>query len=61
MKVKIGVVGAGIFGRALLQAFKQSEYEGIVQLIAVSDLNKDLITQHEQFFGIRGYIDYQEC
>jgi predicted dehydrogenase len=60
MKSKIGVIGAGIFGKGLLQAFKQSEYEGIAQIIAFADLNTDIVKQHEKAFGIRGYTDYQE-
>jgi len=60
MKVKIGVVGADIFGKGVLQAFKQSEYEGIAQLVAVADLNKDIVKQREREFKIRGYIDYEE-
>ena len=60
MKVKIGVVGAGTFGKGVLQAFKQSEYEGIAQLVALADLNKDVVKQQEKDFGIRGYTDYKE-
>jgi len=60
MRVKIGVVGAGIFGKGVLQAFKQSEYEGVVQLVALADLNKDIVKQREREFKIRGYIDYKE-
>jgi predicted dehydrogenase len=60
MKVKIGVIGAGIFGKGVLQAFKQSEYDGIAQLVALSDLDKNKVGYAEKEFKIRGYIDYKE-
>jgi hypothetical protein len=40
-----------------LQAFKQSEYEGIAQLVTVADLNKNIIKQQEREFKIRRYVD----
>ena len=45
MQIKIGTIGAGIYGRSVLQAFKQAEYEGLAHLIAVADINKDRVKQ----------------
>lgn len=60
MRVRIGVIGAGIFGTGVLQAFKQSEYEGVAQLVAVADIDKDIVKKQEKDFGIKGYTDYEE-
>lgn len=60
MRVKIGVIGAGIFGKGVLQAFKQSEYHGTAKLVALADLNQNLVKQREKEFNIRGYTDYRE-
>lgn len=60
MQIKIGTIGAGIYGRSVLQAFKQAEYEGLAHLIAVADINKDRVKQQERDFGIKGYTDYKK-
>ena len=60
MRDKIGVISAGIFGKGVLQVFKQSGYEGIAQQVVLADLNKDITEQREREFKIRGYIDYKD-
>ena len=60
MKAKVGVIGAGIYGSMLIQAYHTAHKEGLVDFVAVCDLNPKTLEAMEQKFGLRGYTDYKE-
>ena len=58
--VRIGIVGAGIFGQWHLKAFTQVQNEGKAELVAISDLMKDKREKAADEFGVTPYADYKE-
>lgn len=60
MSVKIGVVGAGIFGINHLNAFKQLSYLGVAELAAVAEVNEKRAQWVEENYGCPVYRDYNE-
>lgn len=60
MPVKIGVVGAGIFGVNHLNAFRQLEYLGVAQLAAVAEVNEKRAEWVRENYGCSVYLDYNE-
>lgn len=60
MSIKVGVVGAGIFGVNHLNAFTQLSYLGVAELAAVAELNEDRAKWVEENYGCKVYRDYNE-
>jgi len=60
MPVKVGVVGAGIFGENHLNAFRQLSYLGVAELTAVSEVNEQRAQWVEETYGCLVYRDYNE-
>jgi predicted dehydrogenase len=60
MTVRIGVIGGGIYGTAMLTAYHAAQKTGLVELVALADINEDVLKQKEQAFGLKGYTDYKE-
>lgn len=60
MPVKIGVVGAGIFGVNHLNAFRQLSYLGIAELAAVAEVNEKRAQWVEENYGCQVYRDFNE-
>jgi predicted dehydrogenase len=60
MPVKIGVVGAGIFGVNHLNTFRQLSYQGIAELAAVAEVDEKRAQWVEENYNCRVYRDYKE-
>ena len=60
MPVKIGVVGAGIFGVNHLNAFRQLSYRGVAELAAVAEVNEKRAEWVLANYGCSVYLDYNE-
>ncbi|MDR1535515.1 MAG: Gfo/Idh/MocA family oxidoreductase [Planctomycetota bacterium] len=59
--INIGVVGAGLYGRVHLDAFKQRERErGDARAAAFADLSETARRAGERDFGIKGYPSLEE-
>lgn len=59
-RVKVGVVGGGVWGRHHLAAVKQMEMEGFSELICIGAHSQETAQSAAQAYGIRGYTDYRE-
>lgn len=59
-KIRAAVVGGGIYGSYHLKALTQLEAEEKVKLIALADLNEEILKKHEKDFKIKVYRDYRE-
>jgi predicted dehydrogenase len=60
--VRVGVVGAGAFGRNHLRVYRELEQAGHpVELAAVVDSDKGARTAAEAKFGVRGFATIAEC
>jgi len=59
-KVRIGVVGGGVWGKHHLTASRQMEKEGYAELAGISAYSQETVNKHAQGFGINGYTDYKE-
>ena len=60
MTARIGVIGGGTFGINHLRAFRQLGYTGQAELVALADVNAELLHERLQEFPVRGYTDYRE-
>ncbi|MCX8052944.1 MAG: Gfo/Idh/MocA family oxidoreductase [Armatimonadetes bacterium] len=60
MPVKVGVVGAGIFGVNHLNTFRQLSYTGVAELAAVAEINPDRAEWVRANYGCPVYLDYNE-
>lgn len=60
MSIRVGVVGAGIFGVNHLNAFRQLSYLGVAELAAVSEVNEERAKWVEENYGCKVYRDYNE-
>ncbi len=60
MSVKIGVVGAGIFGENHLNAFHQLSYNNVASLAAVCEVNSERAKWVEETYGCPVYSDYEK-
>ncbi len=58
--VRIGIVGAGIFGQWHLKAFTQVQNEGKAELVAIADLVKEKREQAAKDYNVKPYADYRE-
>lgn len=58
--IKVGVVGGGIYGTNLLNAFNMFENEGLCKLISLADVNEEVLQGKCEEYKIAGYRDYRE-
>jgi len=60
MAIRIGVVGGGIFGETHLQTFGQCQRQGRCELVALADLNEELLAKRQKQYGVKTYTDYKQ-
>lgn len=59
-QIRVAVVGGGIYGTYHLRALKQLEKEEKVKLVALADLNEEVLEKNKSAFKIKVYKDYRE-
>lgn len=59
-RVKVGVVGGGVWGQHHLAAIKQMEMEGFAELICIGAHSRETAESMGETYGIHGYTDYKE-
>jgi len=60
MAIRIGVVGGGIFGEMHLQTFSQCQRQKRCELVALADLNEELLARRRKQYGVKTYTDYKD-
>jgi predicted dehydrogenase len=58
--VRVGIVGAGIFGQWHLKAFTQLARDGKAELLGICDLDAEKRIKSSAEYGITPYSDYRE-
>jgi len=58
--IKVCVIGGGAFGTNHLRAFKQMERKGEVKLLALADVNEEILKKQYEDFGVKGYTDFHK-
>ncbi|MCD6408576.1 Gfo/Idh/MocA family oxidoreductase [bacterium] len=58
--IKLGVIGTGKFGTNILNTFKQLEREGRCKLVAICDINPEVLEKQTKTYNVPGYLDYKE-
>ena len=58
--VRIGIVGAGLFGQRHLKAYTQLQNEGKAELVALSDIVEEKRNKAANEYGVKPYADYRE-
>jgi len=59
MAIRIGVVGGGIFGEMHLQAFSQCQHQRRCELVALADLNEELLARQQRKYRVKTYTDFK--
>jgi len=54
-KVKVAVVGVGVWGRNIARAFKELESEGLIELTALVDINQKVVEEVSKNLGVKHY------
>jgi len=57
---RIATIGGGKFGEMHLRAFTQLERDGQATLVALCDINEELLAARRREYGVKGYTDYRE-
>jgi len=58
--VNVAVIGLGKFGTNILNAFTQAQRDGACKLVAICDINDEILAAQEKKYGIKGYKNYRE-
>ena len=56
---RIAVIGGGKFGEMHLRTFTQLQRDGKAALVALCDINEELLAQRHEQYGVKGYTDYR--
>lgn len=57
---KLGVIGGGVYGTQVLQAFHSAHRRGRIHLASFADINPEVVARQEKNFGVKGYTDYRD-
>ncbi|ABM57160.1 oxidoreductase domain protein [Verminephrobacter eiseniae EF01-2] len=57
---RIAVIGAGIYGSSMLKCFSAAQKQGMVDLIALAEIDEEVLQRHTRSLGIQGYANYKE-
>jgi len=57
--VRVAVIGGGLWGTYHLQAARELEGQGQVELVAVAARTEETVSKQSQAFNIKGYTDYK--
>lgn len=60
MAIRIGVIGGGVFGEIHLQTFSQCQRDGKCELVALADVNEEILARRKEQYGVKVYTDYKE-
>lgn len=58
--VRVAVIGLGTFGQMHLRAFSQLQRDGEAELVAICDLNEELLHRRAATYGGKPYADYRQ-
>src|SRR6218665_172720 len=57
---RIAVIGAGIYGSSRLKCFSAAQKQGRVDLIALAEIDEEVLQRHTRSLAIQGYANYKE-
>ena len=60
MKIRVGVIGAGIYGETLIQAFYSVHKAGQIDFVSVADINPAALEKMKTLYDLKGYTNYKE-
>ena len=60
MKIRVGVIGAGIYGEVLIQAFHSVHKTGQIDLVAIADVNPAALEKMKGLYDLKGYTNYKD-
>lgn len=56
---RIAVIGGGKFGEMHLRAFTQMQRDGQAELVALCDIDEEVLARRRKEYGVKGYSDYK--
>ena len=60
MKIRVGVIGAGIYGETLIHAFYSVHKAGQIDFVSVADINPAALEKMKKLYDLKGYTNYKE-
>lgn len=60
MGPRVGVIGAGVYGTTVLQAFSWAQRCSQIELTAVAEIDEDVLGKQAARFGVQGYAEYRD-
>lgn len=60
MKLRIGIIGGGVYGTTMLKVYSAAHRMGQIDLVALADVKEEVLQEQERVFKIKGYLDYKE-
>jgi len=60
MKIRVGVIGAGIYGETLIQAFYSVHKAGQIDFVSVADINPAALEKMKKLYNLKGYTNYKD-
>ncbi|MDP2571384.1 Gfo/Idh/MocA family oxidoreductase [Vibrio penaeicida] len=58
--INIAVVGGGVYGTHMLKCFYDQQRQGRVNLVALADVNPDILETRKKQFGVETFTRYQD-
>src|SRR5207244_3434386 len=58
--VRLGVVGGGKFGLVHLRTFRQMQWDGVVELVALCRKSEGALLEQAEEFHVTGFTDFRE-
>ena len=57
---RLGIIGGGLYGARLTQVFSDAAKASLIDFRAIADINRAVLDDLVNRFGIHGYADYRE-
>ena len=55
---RFGIIGGGVYGTQVLKAYMSAHRNKEIELVAIADINEEILKKHCDKYNIRGYTDY---
>ena len=57
--IRVCVIGGGTFGKVHLKVLSQMSRDGEAELVALADVNEEILKEREREFGVKTYQDFR--
>lgn len=58
--IRVGVVGAGTYGKVLINAYYGAHKRGEIDFVAIADVKQEALDAMKDKYGLKGYTDFNK-